>query len=733
MEPDSTNNLLGEYTQQLDPQNTTNAVVQLFDLDLTDDQLLRICTNQLDDDISHWEKEPWLLSQTDKENIAYLIGIQKDSRVGNPNTETPYVDNRLFSSVRATLAYVTGDTAKPELIPSKTDDKYLHIAEQTQMALYQHAKDHGANKQFRLAVKNLITRKRGCIKLRFDEDYGPFGDIVTENVDPSDIVVGRFSKYGANPDRIYHKQKASIQQLANKFPDKKDEIFSFYGFKRGVYSQTSRVVTYWECWFTYYDDTGECEGLCWFIPSSPIILGKMQNPNWIYKGSKKQQKITNMTDKPIKPFIWLNYWNTGRSFIDETCLFDQGRPLQDILNKRGRQIVENADYANPRVLANGSLFDEGDAKKFVNKNPKTIGLLNNMAPDANINNAIMVVQPSQLPSFVMEDKVDARVELDTMMGTPTQFQGAPSANRNATLGQDMLIKNQAGALQDDLVSVVNSAWGTYYTYLLHMMNVYLDDDYFVMTKGKDGDYAHIMLNSDTIDTNVRITVTVDSTLPLDKQSQRATAIQLAQMNRIDDLSLFEMLGLPDPEKLTERKLRWEIDRYTYMESIEQKLLSAEAEADITLIINNRTPDERDDYNEDYLNHWNLFMTTNRFHKLPIKTQQKLIAYLHDVSNKAALTEGLKDSMLNPAGIIDRPPIFPIPKRTIEYRMNGMMSPQDTAAIAGPEGQLAIPVTQAQQAQNQAPGANPAPGQGSAPAPVGTPSPPKMVNPGQFGP
>lgn len=731
MEDKLSTTLPTEYTSGLDPQNTVNTEVQLFDLDLDDDQLIRICSNQLEDDINHWEKEPWLLSLTDKENIAYLLGIQKDSKVSNPNTETPYVDNRLFTAVRATLAYVTGHTAKPDLLPSKTDDKYLHIARQTGLGLYQHALDHDANKQFRIAVKNLIARKRGCIKLRYDEDYGPFGDIITENVDPADIVVGRFSKYGKNPERIYHKQKASIQELCNKFPDKKDDIFALYGFKRGTYSQVSRVITYWECWFTYYDNDGEAEGLCWFIPNTDIILGKMQNPNWIYKGSKKTQKITNMTDSPIKPFIWFNYWNTGRSFIDETCLFDQGRPLQDILNKRGRQIVENADYANPRILANGRLWDESDAKKFVNKNAKTIGLLNNMDPDANINNAVMVIQPSQLPSFVMEDKLDARVELDTMMGTPTQFQGANSSNSNATLGQDLLIKNQAGALQDDLVSVVNHAWETYYTYLVQMMNTYLTDDYYVMTKGKDGDYNHIMLNNSTIDTNVRVTVTVDSTLPLDKQAQAATAVQLAQMQRIDDLSLFEMLGLPDPEKLAERKLRWEIDRYTYMESIEQKLLSAEAEADITMIINGKTPEDRDDYDEDYLNHWNLFMTKPRFLQLPPKIKVKLVDYLHMIANRAAMTQGLTDSMLNPAGIIDRPPIMPLPKRTENIRLQGMMSPQQTAQIAGGEAQLAIPLSQLQAAQSPQ-GGNQMPGQGSAPAPVGQASPPKMVNPSQFG-
>lgn len=699
------------YSQGLDPENDVNEVIQLFDLELDDSQLIRITANQLSDDISHWEQEPWLLSLTDKENIAYTLGIQRDSRVNNPNTETPYVDNELFSGLRAILSYATGQTAKPEIIPSKTDSKSMHIADQTQSGLYQHAVDHKVNDYFRLATKNLISRKRGCIKLRFDEYYGPYGDICSENVDPADIVIGRNSQYGQDPERIYHRQKASIQKLAYLFPDKKDEIFNHFGFKRGVYSQTSRVVTYWECWFSYYDSQGDAaEGVCWFLPNTEIILGKMQNPNWNYKGSKKQQKIQNMTDKPIKPFIWLNYWNTGRSYIDETCIFDQARPLQDILNKRGRQIMENADYANPRVLANGALWDEGDAKKFVNKSPKTIGLLNNMAPDANINNAVMVIQPSSLPAYVIEDKLDARMSLNNMLGTPNQFRGAESQSKSPTLGQDILTKNTAGALQDDIVEVIMQGWAKYYLYLLQMMNTYLDDDYYVMTKGTDGEYNHIMLSSNTIDTNVRVSVVVDSTLPLDKQSQRATAVQLAQMGRIDDLSLFEMLGLPEPDKLVDRKIRWEIDRIGYLSSIEQQLMSQEAETDITLLMNKKTPEDRDDYDEDYLNYFNLFLTSNRYFKLRAidpQTAKGITDFLQAVSDKAALTEGLKSSLVNPAGIIDEPVNPPMPKKEIQIR--GMLNPQDSATEAGIQ---------------------PSPG-GSPPAPVGTPSPPRMSNPSQF--
>lgn len=707
------NNVSNPLANQLDPQDVTSDPYVMWDLELDDDTLIKTVSNQLNDDINHWEQTPWQLTLTDKENTAYLMGDQKDGRVPNPSTQTPYVDNRLFASVRAILSYATGQTAKPALTPSKTTANAKYIATQMEYGLYQHAVDHDVNTMMRLATKNLVTRKRGALKLRWDPDYGPFGDVCTDNVDPSDIVIDRYASFKDNPTRIYHRQRSSLEQLCYKFPEKKAEIYAYYGLKRGTYSQVSRMVTYWECWFTYYNDEGENEGVCWFIPNSTIVLGKMRNPNWIYTGSKKRQKIINMTSCPIKPFIWLNYWPTGRAYIDETCLFDQARPLQDILNKRGRQIVENADYANPRLVVNGSLWDESDATKFVNKNPKTIGILNKADAQTNINNAVMVVPPSQLPAYVMQDKNDARTEVDTMMGTPVQFRGDQPSSKNPTLGQDLLVKNQAAALQDDLVGVINQGWQLYYVYLIQMMNTYMPDEYWMMVKGSDGEYIHLTMNSDNIDTNVRLSVAIDSTLPLDKQSQRATAIQLAQINRIDDLSLYEFLGLPDPAKLVDRKLKWETDRITYMESVEQQMMSQEANSDITLLIANQKPEDRDDYNEDYLNHFNLFLTSNRFQQLSGDIQQRLTQFLSEVANKAAITEGLKSSMVNPAGMLDRPPTPSMPQRQI--RIMGQLNPEQTAEVAG------LPPTSPQQPANG----------GSPPAPTGQPSPPRMQNPSQF--
>lgn len=650
-----------EHDNQLDPATITDETYDIFDLDIADDKVQKLVMNDLNLDISYWNQKPWELEQTDKENIQYWMGNQIDPTKLTGGVAIPYVDNRLFVSTRAIVAYVFGQMAKPEITPSKGDDRYIRMARQMEDGIYQHALNHDVNAKFRLAGKNLVVRKRGVIKLRFDETVGAYGDIVTENVDPADLCVDRFARFGQDPNRIYQRLRCTVEELCVRFPDKEKDIYRIYDIKRGIYSQTSRVVTYYECWFSFWKDGKKGQGVCWFVPDTNIVLGKMKNPNWIYKGSDKEQKIANITDEPIKPYIWLNYLNTGRSYIDETSLFDQAKPQQDILNKRGRQIMENADYSNPRILVNGGALEQGDADKMVNKSPKTVVVLNKMQPEDNINNAVTSVPATMLPEYVISDKYDTRNEIDTMMGTPSVFRGEQPQNQSKTLGQDLLVKQQAGALQDDLVVVVHEAYGRYYKYLAQMFNVYMTDDYWIMTRGTDGRYTAILLKSDTIDTNVKIGVQANSNLPLDRDSKRNTATTLAQMGLIDPLSLYRDLGLPDAEERAERLQTYMMDKMAYTKSVEQQLFDAEADADITLVIADKVPEERDDYDQKYLDHFNQFLTSNRFLKLQKpkskenpdgdpEAAQRLIDFLNQVANTAATQQALKDSMLDPAGM-----------------------------------------------------------------------------------
>jgi hypothetical protein len=658
---------------------------EALDLTMSDADLDKMLINSLEADRDHWNKKPWVLDKTDVENTAYLLGDQINDKDYLKN-DSRYIDNRLFSSTRAILSYATGQLAKPDITPSRGDDIYLKGARDIGSALYQHAADEKVEYKVRAAVLNLISRKRGYLKLRFDPNVGENGDIVTEVCNPEDIIIDRYAGYLGNPSKIYHRLRCSVDELCARFPEKEIAIKEAFSIRRGVYTQTSKMVTYWECWFTYAGSDGRAkEGVCWFIAEKHVILDKMPNPNWVYLKSRKKEMQANVTTMPPKPFVIFNYINTGHSYIDETCLIEQAKPQQEMLNKRGRQIWENADYVNGRWVASKKSFNQEDARNLINKGAKTVA----MADGDDMNKALVNVASAPLPSYVENTLYDARNEIDQIMGTPAVFKGS-QPDKQDTLGRDLMVKQQAGAMQDDLVRCISMTMEDYYKILLQMMRVYYTDDYWFQTKGGDGKYEFILINGDKLDSNVKVSVQTDSTLPLDKASIRATAMQLWQAgNAIDYKSLMEDLGLPNPDIRAERYYEGLTNPQEYLANIKSDQINNDAESDIQLLIAKKTPEERDKYDQAYFDYFNTFVASNRFQKLkgenPDATE-RITAFLIAVQHAMMQSLMLQESMQPPQQI------DPMTGQPVQPDPNGLQSgqplpsPQQPGATQDPSQQ-----------------------------------------------
>jgi hypothetical protein len=525
----------------------------------------------------------------------------------------------------------------PEVAPSRDEERYLDLADGIKNALHQHSIDNDLDVKTAICSKNLVTRKRGFLKLRYDPLAGTAGDIVVDVIEPSDIIIDKWAKFGEEPQRIYQRIQGSIEDLITAFPDKEKEILTAYGIQRGTVRQLSRRVTHYECWFTYSQDGMQKEGLIWFLEQPSLILGKMENPNFIYTGMDVKDREVNFYPYPIKPYIVFNYptTNSGKSYIDETCLFDQAKPQQDLLNKRGRQIWENADYANGRLIANKEIMSESDAATFLNKNPKTIMLVDS----DNVDRDVKIVSQTFMPNYVVDTLYDARNEIDQIMGTPNIFRGQQQDDAQ-TLGENVLIKEQASVLQDDLAKAIDKAMVVYYRKLFHMMRVYYTEDHWFRLRGDDGKYNFILLNEDTLDPGVKISVEVGSTLPANKTELRATAIELANMGKIDTLSLYKDLGLPDAEKRAEMLVKEQADLATYVQDVRQKLYNREANTDIYIVISGSQPMERDEYTAEYLQYINDFIISNKFARLAPEQKQALMQFLTEVQAKVSRTADL---------------------------------------------------------------------------------------------
>lgn len=644
--------------------HTVDEPYEMFNLTVDDNRLLQMVDKALGESIDHWNKDPWKLKTADESNIKYWLGQQMtENYTALDGSTMPNMGNRMMTSSRAVLAYVNSRVANPEVAPSNGEETSKQFAKDIRAAMYQHGLDHNLKVKVKKATTNLVIQKRGYLFLRFDPLSGAYGDIEVDYVPPEDIVLDKATVWGQDPPRFWRKRTCTIEELIMKFPKKENEIKAAFEIGRGVYTQMSRRITYQECWFTYYEDAKQAdeegkeytqkvrkEGLFWYLPDAKVVLGKMENPNYIYTGDMKQDRLINFTPFPIKPLVSLTYMNTGKYGIDETSLFEQVKPLQNLYNKRKMQIMENNDNINGRTVVDGGAVDENDAAKFFSKRYKAI-LAIKPREGQSVSNSVYHVPHNPLPQQSTEEAYDTRNEIDTVMGTPNIFRGEQS--KNNTLGQDERIIEQAGALQDDLAAAIDESMQDYYRKLFQMMKVYYTEDHWFQVRGEDGKYDFIVMNSDNMDTNVKISVEAGSTLPANKKDIRDIAVDAANANKIDDLSFWEAMTygrLPDPEVIVERTQKQLNDPAKFLTDVEAQLFNREAAVDIALITNGKEPPVRDEYGQAYLEYFNKFIMGNKFTQLPDEAQESLKIHLAAAGATAARTANLQATQVDDAAM-----------------------------------------------------------------------------------
>jgi hypothetical protein len=666
------------YSESISSFYTPEEELALLDLSMPDEKFIQMVQISLDNSKDYWNQPPWNLEEIDKKAMPYIFN-QKEKPNFYQVPEDDYSDNRLFRGMRSIKAYVTSRLAMPEFSSSKTDEYNKRQARMLALAIYQHTLDDDVDEKLAAAFINHYFRKRAFLKLRFDPMAGVDGDIVTENVPPEDIVIDQFARYKGNPLRIHQRVRCSLDELCAAYPKKANQLYSLFGIKQGRYSQLSREVSSYESWFTYLDNKGyPREGVGWWLANpGKLVLDKQPNPNWIYTGDDQNDRRINLLPRPPKPYVGMNYLNLGRSYIDETCVFEHAVPQQNLLDKRQKQWHRNIDYVNGRWVADKNKLSEGEATKMVNKGARTIGMIDNKEGRA-LNTIFDNVASQPLPSEVYQSIIDTRNEIDDLSGVNAIFKGSTPGGKD-TLGRDLLQNQQAGGLQDDYVKVVSKTMKGYYAIKVQMGKVYWTKDKTIQTKGADGNDLVLTISGAMIDENIKIGTQTDSIFPVNKAQKKQDAKDLYLANKMDAQSAFEDMGYDDADVRAERVYKSQLDPQGYMASVERGLDNNDAEEDIQAIIKDKDPQQRDIYDQEYLDYYNLFMTTNRFAQLESEQKQRVVAHLALTQQIAATQLGLRQAMLNEAGMLEPPTVAPA--------VGSPPSPQ------GAQGPTAVPSSQ----------------------------------------
>lgn len=591
----------------------------VFDLDLDDKEIVRMLTKPIADAETHWNgRKGFNLDEVRNQNRKLWLGDPSEHLRGPGMADlydhsARYIDNRTFIALETIVSVVGSRQPSPEVFPAQDSITSKQLAKDLQKGLEAYVEKQRVIQKGRYAARHVLLERIGGLKLYWNPNEGPDGEIITDYFMPGDILVDKDARPGENPRFIVHYQKATVEELLLKFPQSKDSLFKALEIKQGRVTQTQQVVGYKEIWFTYYKDGEALEGVCWLYED--VVLDKKKNPNWNYKDESKARK--NFLDGPLKPFFPINYLNLGDSYIDHTTATEQAAKLQRVLNTRGRQIVENADEVEGGYTASTQAVTKDQMEDYLARGPHNALMVD--PKGRSVNEVVGRFPAPLLPPYVLEDKYDARNEIDNIFGTPNVFRGEQSDQN--TLGQDVLIQRQAQGRQEELVRCLDDMFDRYFRYLVQMMKVYYTEDHWFRIAGEDGQFDFIVLKSDKIEDGIDVRVKAGSTLPIDKAALRQTALELSKVNLIDPISLYEDLGLPNAKKRYERLIRFQTDPKLLEDLIKEDEYDAKAFMDIQVINAGKSPKLRQDMSDQYLQYYREWMMSGEFDELKPEIQQ----------------------------------------------------------------------------------------------------------------
>lgn len=557
------------------------------------DELVALMDKRIEASKAFWNSKGYKLEETTKENEALYLAEDDDDDEENDN------DNRIFSSVRTIVPYVTTRITEPEVAPSSTSQAAKRFAEDFEKALHIHAKNQKVKDKLKYSLEDAIIRRRGYLKPRYDPLTGSFCTI--EYVPCESIIIDHKARPYEEPRYFRHELERSISDLLTMFPDEKANIQQLFGIDDNTPAdKLDETCTVNEDWFFQPDNE---EGLDLLVMWSykEKALGVMRDPNWRYGQS-------NILDYHMVPLVFINVLNDGRTFIDRTSFVEQAAGLQRNVDRRTAQISTNAGLGSVGmpVVDAAALSDE--QSQSLTFDPDTVLVLDvSEANGSSINDVFTQWKASALPKYVYDDKLDSRNSIDNTFGTPNVFRGEQSDNN--TLGQDVLVRDQAFGRQQEIVDAIDAAMSRLYLLMAQFLLVYGDEEELFTFVGEHSEFDYVIINTPELDTNVSIRVKGGTSMPIDRAQRRATAAKAAENAMIDPLTYWEIMDEGNAEKYARRVVQFTADPAGYMkETADETVFNRDAYVDIQTIKNGEQPPYRDELPKeyfDYLNHYVL--------------------------------------------------------------------------------------------------------------------------------
>lgn len=487
-----------------------------------------------------WIAEAKTLHDTFKrkqdKNEDYFLGNQLDDKKMS-KYKARIVLNKIWQSLETVIPRATKKLPAPMVsLPAQEDPakevdfrKYTDELEDIILSLAMSLNLPVKLKEF-LRFSQLFYL--GVLKYGYDEREG----IWVENIRPQRILVPPYLPY----DYVIEYHENSIKELIRLFPGKKEEIKKMFfssgnsginiGTRVGYYEVTIPEFKFWKV--------------------NELLLDKVANPHFDFKEGKN-----NHWKNPEIDYIFSDLWQLGKNVYSQTTLVDQVISLQDGINKRKRQISDNADKANGILVGYGTgdvTKKEVAAIEAARERPDGAVWLRDAAQGSVQHFSGQLLQP-----YVFEDMQHTINEIDNIFGTHSTTRGEKTPGEE-TFGGRQLLKESDQERIDELTQMLERVTEKLYNAFAQMIKIHFTKDEYIAQLGEDGTSVQLKIQKDVVKEGVSIKVRQGSTLTKDKATLSAEAIQLWQFKAIDPVTLFERIGDPHPYKTAERLYLWTV-------------------------------------------------------------------------------------------------------------------------------------------------------------------------------
>lgn len=529
--------------------------VPLLKLETEDQDLIAHINKSIESARPSYEK----IQKRAKQNKNYWLGEQLDLSKLKAH-QAKVVNNIVFRDMETMLPIVTQNTPLPKIISSsKSFDKSMQKVLKNRWEVNDQMLDKN-----RKAVRANFIELLGVMKYRLDKDIGDFcfdfvkGENIMIDPDAVDIDTIGFVAEFIN--------EFTVQEVLDKYPSKKLELMTDLGIRETDTNKLGAKLRYVEF--------NTPEFTVWKCNNT--VLDKQKNPNWDWGNAQVVDQMGqtksvgyNLWKKPRVPYIFFQTFNLGDQMYANTSFIEQSLKLQDGINKRKRQISDNADEANGILVGSGSAISKEEFSK-IDDEPKLkiwLGEGNQRWSDA-----VGRIPGNQLPSYVYTDMLHSESAVDDLWGIHSITRGAQSGDSTAT--QDVLQQKQDYGRIDDIVKAYEDFNEQYYQACFQMMLVHYTEPHVFSFEDEDDleisrdsiikEYSKTVKrkSSDILGQTEEvqegdfrppiIMVKRGSTLPTDDTTRRNEALELAKMQKISDLDLYEKLDYPNAKEMAYR-------------------------------------------------------------------------------------------------------------------------------------------------------------------------------------